>query len=138
MNEAINKKTGSCLCGEVKYEVIGEFESFYLCHCNRCRKDTGSAHAANLFSLSAQLKWLSGQESVKTYNLPSTRHSKSFCTNCGSALPVVQDNGKLLVVPAGSLDTVVLKKPNAHLFLASKAEWDKNLEQVEGFDGLPC
>ena len=53
------KYKGSCLCGEITFEIIGEFESFFLCHCERCRKDTGSAHAANLFSSSARLIWLS-------------------------------------------------------------------------------
>lgn len=49
------KHAGSCLCGEVHYEIEGAFERFYLCHCTHCRKDTGSAHAANLFSSSAKL-----------------------------------------------------------------------------------
>lgn len=50
------KYSGSCLCGEVTFEIEGDFEDFYLCHCERCRKDTGSAHAANLFSSTAKLK----------------------------------------------------------------------------------
>jgi hypothetical protein len=44
-----NTYSGSCLCGEIRFEIEGEFERFYLCHCEYCRKDTGSAHAANLF-----------------------------------------------------------------------------------------
>jgi hypothetical protein len=48
-----------------------DFEKFYLCHCERCRKDTGSAHAANLFSSTAKLKWLSGQEKSKTFSMKS-------------------------------------------------------------------
>jgi hypothetical protein len=39
---------GSCLCGAVRFEVEGDFQQFYLCHCGRCRNDSGSAHAANL------------------------------------------------------------------------------------------
>src|SRR5262245_57960147 len=100
-----NNYSGSCLCGEVRFEIEGAFERFFLCHCEYCRKDTGSAHAANLFSSSASLKWVSGQASVKAFTLPSTRHSRSFCGTCGSALPVTQMNGKLLVVPAGSLNS---------------------------------
>ncbi len=65
------KYLGSCLCGEVTYQVEGDFEKFYLCHCERCRKDTGSAHAANLFSSTAKLKWLSGQEKSKTFSMKS-------------------------------------------------------------------
>ena len=45
---------GSCLCGNAKFEVQGKVDGFYLCHCRHCQKDTGSAHAANLFSKSAR------------------------------------------------------------------------------------
>lgn len=128
---------GSCLCGEVHFDVEGDFESFFLCHCSYCRKDTGSAHASNLFSTKASLTWLSGQHFIKVFNVPGTRHVKSFCSNCGSALPNLQMNGQLLVVPAGSLDDEVSVRPNAHLFTANKANWDQDLESIPQLPGLP-
>lgn len=128
---------GSCQCGVVKFRVSGAFESFFLCHCGRCRKDTGSAHAANLFSTTATIEWLSGEESVRTYRVPETRHEKSFCVTCGSALPRVQMDGALLVVPAGSLDSEVTLRPNAHICMASRADWDEDLETVPRLEGLP-
>lgn len=123
-------KKGSCLCGKVKFEIEGDFESFFLCHCSRCRKDSGSAHAANLFSSSAKLRWLTGQDKVTSFTLPSTLHTKSFCSVCGSALPSRQMEGKLLVVPAGSIDSELFFKPNAHIHISSKADWDKDLEKI--------
>ncbi len=33
--------SGSCLCGSVRFDVDGDFEWFYLCHCRHCQKDTG-------------------------------------------------------------------------------------------------
>ena len=131
------KYNGSCLCGEVIFEIEGEFENFFLCHCERCRKDTGSAHAANLFSSTARLKWLSGEDKVKIYNYRSEGHIKSFCFNCGSALPNIQFDGKLLVVPAGSIDSDIHMKPQGHIFWAHKANWDHELENVPKFDELP-
>lgn len=127
---------GSCLCGTVSFKVQGEFDSFYLCHCQRCRKDTGSAHAANLFSHSARLVWQSGLDAVNSFTLPGTRHSKSFCKLCGSALPSSQTEG-LLVVPAGCLDTEVAMLPTAHIFSSNKASWDGGLGEVPKFQGLP-
>ncbi|MEJ2765646.1 GFA family protein [Photobacterium sp. MCCC 1A19761] len=132
-----SKYSGSCLCGAVKFEIHGVFDSFYLCHCSRCQKDTGSAHGANLFSATAQLTWLQGQAFVKTFQLPSTRHCKSFCAECGSALPNVQMDGTLLVVPAGSLDSSLANRPDAHLFMSSKAEWDEHLDSVKQYEALP-
>lgn len=127
---------GSCLCGTVKFEVIGDFESFYLCHCQYCQKDTGSAHAANLFSQSAKLSWHAGADAVTSFTLPGTRHNKSFCKLCGSALPSTQIPG-LLVVPAGCLDTKISILPTAHIFSSSKATWDEKLECAPKFDGFP-
>jgi hypothetical protein len=129
---------GSCLCGGVRFEVTGGFESFFLCHCQHCRKDTGSAHAANLFSSTAALKWLAGEGKVRQFDLPGTRHSRAFCETCGSALPRVQMNGALVVVPAGSLDSDVPVRPNAHIFMASRANWDRELEQVPKVERLPA
>ena len=129
--------SGTCLCGVVRYEVDGEFERFYLCHCEHCRKDTGSAHAANLFSSQATLRWIAGQDKVSFFNLPSTRHSRSFCSICGSALPTAQVEGKLLVVPAGSLDTGIPNTPDAHIFMSSKAGWDTGLEEIPKLERYP-
>jgi len=132
------KHWGSCLCGAVRFEVAGGFERFFLCHCQFCRKDTGSAHAANLFSSTASLNWLSGEDRVTVFNLPNTRHRHCFCSACGSALPDMQMNGTLLKVPAGSLDTDVPVRPDAHVFVASKANWDDELENVPTVDRLPA
>jgi hypothetical protein len=131
------KHTGSCLCGKVVFEIEGDFERFLLCHCERCRKDTGSAHAANLFSSTAKLKWVSGQNNVKVHNFKSTGHIKSFCSDCGSALPNIQMEGTLLVVPAGCLDSDVPIQPQGHIYFANRANWDNDLGKVPRFDQLP-
>ena len=129
--------SGSCLCGEVRFRVSGAFDGFFLCHCSRCRKDTGSAHAANLFSSTAKLTWLAGADKVQSYRVPDSRHQKSFCCTCGAALPRMQLGGNLLVVPAGSLDTPPDVRPSAHIFWASRASWDAHLEDLPRYDGLP-
>ncbi|MGD1933540.1 MAG: GFA family protein [Candidatus Phaeomarinobacter sp.] len=132
-----DRHQGSCLCGEVHFEVSGKFQHFFLCHCGRCQKDTGSAHAANLFSSNATIKWLSGQDSIKEYVVPDTRHTKCFCPQCGAAVPSIQMNGTLLVVPAGSLDSPVEIRPTAHICVASRANWDRKLEDIPKIDALP-
>ena len=136
--EMSNRHSGSCLCGAVRFEIEGEFERFYLCHCGYCRKDTGSAHAANLFSSAAALRWISGSDNVRQFNLPATRHAKAFCSTCGSALPLLQMNGKLLMVPAGSLTSKLSIRPTAHIFASSKASWDCELESITVIDSFPA
>ncbi|MCP5140117.1 MAG: GFA family protein [Chromatiales bacterium] len=70
--------------------------------------------------------------------MPSTRHGRSFCLECGSALPSTQMDGKLVVVPAGSLDTEVSLRPTAHIFVSSRASWDRALEEVPSAERFPA
>lgn len=128
---------GSCLCKGIEFKITGDFEAYFLCHCSRCRKDTGSAHAANLFSTTAKLEWIKRNYAIKVFQLPKSNHVKAFCSNCGSALPNLQMEGELLVVPAGCVDTELTKRPDAHTFTADKASWDKSLEEITCFDRLP-
>lgn len=128
--------SGGCLCGAVRFEIDGPFEQFFLCHCSRCRKGSGTAHASNLFSNSARLTWLSGEDQVRSFTVEGTRFTRSFCVNCGSFLPNVAANGRLKV-PAGSLDTPVSLRPVAHIFAGSRADWDDHLEDVPSYDERP-
>jgi hypothetical protein len=128
---------GSCLCGAVTFQITGAFDAFFLCHCSRCRKGSGSAHASNLFSTTATIAWLTGEEQVTSYSVPGTRHVRSFCATCGSALPWHEDNGAVLGVPAGSLDSEIAITPTAHIYMASRAGWEDGLEVAPRMDGVP-
>ncbi|MBI1328730.1 MAG: aldehyde-activating protein [Alphaproteobacteria bacterium] len=131
------KHSGSCLCGTVKFSVSGDFDAFFLCHCSRCRKDTGSAHGANLFSGTARIDWIAGHDRISLFQVPHSQHVRSFCSVCGSALPSMQMDGALLVVPAGSLDSAIAMRPDAHIFAGSRAAWDWNLAEIPAFEALP-
>lgn len=124
MESKVAKKiSGGCLCGAVSYEVENYFQQFYFCHCQQCRKITGSAFAANLFTHPDAIDWKSGQEYKKQFSYPQRDFSVVFCTECGSGLPFVTKSGKALVVPAGSLDTAPNIQPNDNIFWAERASW---------------
>ncbi|EEA94667.1 glutathione-dependent formaldehyde-activating, GFA [Pseudovibrio sp. JE062] len=128
---------GSCLCGTVQFEIQATFKKFFFCHCSHCRKGTGSAHGSNLFAFDADFTCSAGEDSIKSYNVPSSRHRRSFCESCGSPVPTYDRENSFIVVPAGSLDTPVSAEPTAHIFMGSKANWDEKLEDVTKFDELP-
>jgi hypothetical protein len=46
-------------------------------------------------------------------------------------------DGTLLVVPAGSLDSDVPIRPDAHIFIASRANWDRALDGIPSVVGFP-
>jgi hypothetical protein len=115
---------GSCLCGSIKYEIDPPFKLFQYCHCSRCRKFTGSAHAANLFVPREQFRWLEGEELVGKYDLQEAKYlATSFCKNCGSSMPWEVKGVANMAVPAGTLDEDPGIKPQQNIFCGSQASW---------------
>ena len=115
---------GACLCGEVSFELAPPFKRMVHCHCSRCRKGTGTGHATNLYVAPDQLKWITGENLISRYDLPTAKSfGKWFCSRCGSPVPRLSRSGKLVVVPAGSLDVVPPIAPSDHIFFGSRAAW---------------
>lgn len=135
MAKSIN---GSCLCGQVECEVVGPFKRFYQCHCDRCQKKTGSAFASLIFTNPDQIKWISGQELIKRYDLPhAVRFSNSFCSNCGSQVPYLSRDGSALVIPAGYLNGDPEIRPSANIFWQEKGCWFDAGQAATKFDRYP-
>jgi len=115
---------GSCLCGSVKFDVTPPFSAFRYCHCSRCQKASGSAHAANAFVPIAQFAWRAGESLVKRYDLPTAkRFTVSFCTQCGTRVPHQVKGREDMLIPAGLLDQAPAQKPENSIFWGSRASW---------------
>jgi hypothetical protein len=129
---------GSCLCGALTYEVRAPFLRFAHCHCSRCRKATGSAHATNLYASPDRFAWTSGEEHTVRFDLLTAKSfATTFCRLCGSPLPHHTRSGRELVVPAGSLDDEPSLRPSARIFLDSAVPWACAADDVPGFSELP-
>jgi len=117
--------TGSCLCGSVHYEVSGEAQRLYHCHCQRCRKLSGSAHASNLFMTPVTgIRWLQGEELLGRYKVPEAeRFYNCFCQHCGGPMPRVVPELDGVLIPAGTLDSPSPLPAQARIFWDSRAEW---------------
>ena len=115
---------GSCLCGSVTFELFGKINDFYLCHCLRCRRSTGTAHVSTIVTDQENIRWISGGELIKRFDLPEAeKFSKQFCTNCGSLVPHVSRDGKRLSIPAGTLEQSIEAQPQRNIYWESKAKW---------------
>lgn len=130
--------TGSCLCGEVTYQFNEDIKVFQYCHCSRCQKFTGSAHASNIIIDLKGFQWVSGEDSVGRYELAEAKHfATSFCKKCGSSLPGLTKTGKAFIIPAGTLDDLPNLKPMHNIYYADKAGWYEVVCNLAKFDELP-
>ena len=140
MNSTANSKTidGSCLCGAVSYQYRDDVKVFQYCHCSRCRKVTGSAHAANIIIDPANFQWTRGEEFVGRFELPDAKHfATSFCKKCGSNLPWRNQRGSAVIIPAGTLDEDPGIKPRQNIYYKSRAPWYVDVADLKKFDELP-
>lgn len=129
--------TGSCLCGEIEFEVDEMPGMVFNCHCSRCRKAHGAAFATQAFAVRSSLKFTKGQELLKEYD-SSPKGIRAFCSNCGSRLMnYAKDHGPYLSVAIACLDGDYRGKPVAHAFAASKASWHEPSADIPAFSGIP-
>jgi hypothetical protein len=129
---------GSCLCGGVSYRIQPPFLFFQYCHCSRCQKNTGGAHAANIFLKIDQFEWVAGEDLVRRFELPSAEYyCTGFCSNCGSSLPWLSRNRRYVLVPVGTLDEDPGCKPERNIYWESRAPWYVDVSELEVFDEGP-
>ena len=123
---------GSCLCGAVTYEFEAPAEIFVLCHCNRCKKATGSAFAAGMTV--SGLKFLSGEDLINSYEAPllvmPPQYRREFCRNCGSPVPSATQEPGIYAVPAGSLDDDPGVSPREHVWVNCEAPWEQDINAL--------
>lgn len=127
---------GECLCGEVAFEIEGHLGNLYQCHCSLCRKATGAAANAATFVPSARFRWLSGQQTISSFQ-KSTGYRSDFCTACGSPVPNPLRGKELMWVPAGLLEESFEASVTVHLHLQSAALWDHDGENCLRLDAGP-
>ena len=123
--------TGHCLCGRVRYEISEPPVAMMYCHCEECRRATGSSLNTSIFIHRQSFRLVSGEGDVASHET-SPGNLRHFCSRCGSPLfkyfPGPQG---LMTVRAGTLDGDPGVRPAGHIWVSEKAPW------YEIADGLP-
>lgn len=125
---------GSCLCGNVKFQITGEPYSLSYCHCSRCRKAAG-VFSAVLIGKSDDLVITDGQDEIGKFKAGAdAKFERCFCKECGTSLGDM-NSGDIYVVAASALDDDPKIRPSLHIHTASKPDWyeiDDDLKKFEG------
>jgi len=94
---------GSCRCGQLRVDCVGEPVRVSVCHCLDCQRRSGSAFAK-------QVRWPDGDVSMAGHYKSWQRVADSghvanyrFCPNCGSTVSyVIEGWPGLIAVPLGA------------------------------------
>lgn len=122
---------GSCLCGQVQFEVHGPLRPVVNCHCVQCRKTSGHHVAAT----SAARDEVAITGDVTWYHA-SKRARRGFCGVCGSSL-FWDGAGANLSIHAGALDGVTGLRSKGHIYCDTKGDYyelSDDLPKAPGYD----
>ena len=129
---------GSCLCGEIAYEITGPLMGTLNCHCRMCRKAHGAAFRTRATIKSENFTFLSG-EKVLSYYESSPGERRSFCSGCGSVIITRFDkHPEYLGFALGTLDSDPEIEIEQHIYTGSKAPWFKITDELPQSEELPA
>ncbi|KQT52445.1 MULTISPECIES: GFA family protein [unclassified Aureimonas] len=108
----MDRWTGGCLCGDVRFVATGRPYRVGLCHCLDCRKHHGALfHASAIFPA----------EAVAIEGEVGTYAGRSFCPRCGSSVFGRSDDEIELAL--GAFDGTDLFTPTYELWTVRREAW---------------
>ena len=112
--------TGGCLCGGVRYRVIGPLQPIVYCHCSQCRRTSGHFVAATFVAKDAlvvvadeTLEWFASSEFA----------SRGFCKRCGSSLLWRPNADDYVCIMAGTLHGATGLQAVKHIYADDKSDY---------------
>ena len=109
----MERVTGGCLCGAVRFVAVGRPYRVGLCHCLDCRKHHGALfHASAVYPLDA----------VTIEGEAAGYQDRFFCPRCGSS--VYSRGGEdEIEVHLGALDEPDRLRPTYELWTVRRESW---------------
>jgi len=116
-----SKRTGSCLCGGVKFEIAVPKPHCHACHCGMCRRWSGAPWMA--VQCPGAPSYSAGADLVTWYQ-GSKWAERGFCARCGSSLffRMAADPEMLTAVSVEAFDDSDDMQLDMHIYIDSKPD----------------
>jgi hypothetical protein len=115
-------RKASCNCGACIIEVDGEPTLNAICHCNSCKRRTGSAFGWSAYFLDSGIVSRSGP--LSAYGVkgppPTTRW---FCSKCGTTMIWESEGAGQTGFAGGCFDETPLPDPNISAYDDRRCAW---------------
>ena len=115
------KLSGHCYCGAVKFEISGESDWVGHCHCESCRRHSGSVMTTFAGFRPEQVKFTAAMPNRFATEDGVTR---SFCGRCGSPVAYeLESRPDEIHLQLGLFDDLERLVPQDHSFLGEEVSW---------------
>lgn len=112
---------GGCLCGAVRYRIMGPASNPCFCHCASCRRATGATMVPWATFALESVRIVRGRLSEFR---SSAEVSRGFCAHCGTSL-TYRHEGRAgeIDVTLSTLDDPTLLPPRMHVWVKDRLPW---------------
>ena len=125
---------GWCLCGNLQFELQGQPLWVAHCHCESCRRSTGSAVATFVGCKKEQLAYTRGK---RKFYASSPGVQRGFCADCGTPMTYEADRYPDEVhLYVSTLDNPGAYRPQVHVFFAQRVPWMDLEDDLPRYEGL--
>ena len=123
------RAAGGCLCGAVRYEVVGPLRDVVNCHCGRCRRTHG--HVAAYTATQPEHLALVEDRGLAWYRADG--RDRGFCREGGASLFWRREGQDEVSIAAGTLDAPTGLRTVAHIFVADQGDYYRIEDDLERF-----
>ena len=127
---------GGCLCGAVRYSVSTEPVFVGVCHCEDCRKFSGSAFS---FLVAFAKPDLHIHGEIETFSKPGDSGQpilRQFCPKCGSSiLENTETRPELVLLNGGTLDNSAEFSPTVQIYCDRELNWTQLSADIQRYPG---
>jgi hypothetical protein len=117
----VGEATGRCLCGAVELRLTGTPVSITYCHCESCRRATGSPAAV---LVGFKLEQVAYPKEKPRHFASSAGRDRPFCPHCGSRIGFADERlAGRIYLHIGVLDQPERFAPTCHAFDAERLPW---------------
>ncbi len=115
--------TGSCLCGNITFQIDSEIRRFHHCHCRTCRKAHATVYGSSALVEASLFHVLTGEDSISEYS-SSPGKTRYFCNNCGTHVFARCDRDPDdIILRIGALDGDLGFQAEGHIWVSHKPDW---------------
>lgn len=124
--ESAEVHEGGCLCGAVRYRVVGSPLAVSICHCVNCQRNSGSAFSVNCVFPREAMTMTRGSPSVyEDRGDTGEIVRRVFCGTCGTPIESLSvfSAPSHAILKAGTFDDPSGFVPDSELYCVSAMPW---------------
>ena len=130
----MKQRTAACACGSVRIAVEGEPARLSICHCDACKRRTGSAFSWNATFPADQVAIEGETRSWQRDSDEGYWGRHHFCPRCGAtAWYEIERRPSMISIPAGNFTDPDFPAPSVEVYWEKRCPWLPAVPGAEQF-----